>query len=212
MATDGFLFSSDHFSIILPYLGWECCCFKHIWLVNKDALQAFRRYFDQLVEAEGLYGQPGWRPTNFYNFEGMPETTARNVLWEDARPWLERGLDNAINMALVKNAGYGGVSRGNRLFSINYSLIYHICLQPTPYNHSEVAYIWVTDYMKKWALRLKGSNVYNSLSEVDKEKRWKIISKYLKKVFLYLDKYHVIDHNLPRIEELAASVKVEILD
>lgn len=226
MATDGFLFSRDHFSIILPYLGWECCFFKPIWLVNKEALQAFKqyiKYFDQLVKAEGLYGQLGWHPTDCYNFEGMPQTTSHIILWEDAWPWLKEGLDHAINMALFRNAkrdilgidcsefsNYDGVR--NRLYAINYPFVYSMCTQRTPYCYSDAMYIWLTGYIKEWALRLKGSNGYNCLSEVNKEKCWKIISKNLGKVFSYLDRYYAKHHNLLLIEALAEKVKVEILD
>mmetsp|Transcript_3656 Transcript_3656/g.10804 ORF Transcript_3656/g.10804 Transcript_3656/m.10804 type:complete len:745 (-) Transcript_3656:39-2273(-) len=128
---------------------------------------------------------------------------------------LEEGWNNEIKAKAIDvletmlNAGFD--KKSQRLFAPKeyvqtYTTCYNMCTQRSPYNWSEQLYQrhgeTICDYLSKTVLpALKNQRDTFLLTELTK--RWanhKIMNKWMRLFFMYLDRYYVKHHSLPTLD------------
>jgi len=123
--------------------------------------------------------------------------------WEHIK---REGITRLENI-LDKNFAKGDSPFTNKEYLVVYNVVYHMCTQRAPHNYSDALYEKhnraTAEYLSSRVLQAVTAkrDVY-LLAEV--AKRWKhqeIMIKWMKKFFLYLDRFYVEHHNLPTLEE-----------
>ncbi|KAH8064472.1 hypothetical protein JL722_1346 [Aureococcus anophagefferens] len=127
---------------------------------------------------------------------------------------LEEGWNNEIKAkaidVLEEMLNNGFDQKSQRLFAPKeyvqtYTTCYNMCTQRSPYNWSEQLYQrhgeTICDYLTKTVLPLR--HQHNDFLLTELTKRWanhKIMNKWMRLFFMYLDRYYVKHHSLPTLD------------
>ena len=108
----GFLFSSDHLSIIFSFVGWNNVAANQQYLISKEASIPFQRVVEKILSMKLFYHHPTWNPKECYNYAKSPQQPSRIqvpsdtnpvIEWEDGWRVLKQGLHHQINISLYRH-------------------------------------------------------------------------------------------------------------
>lgn len=122
-----------------------------------------------------------------------------------------------IPLKKLLDGGLKGEGINNKAYAHTYSVCYNLCTQKHPYNfsadlyekHGEV----IKDYLSQTVVpSLQDKHDAFLLDEVCR--RWnnhKVMNKWMKSFFMYLDRYHVQYHSLPKLYDAGLTYFKEIV-
>lgn len=143
---------------------------------------------------------------------------ARKVLYDFTSGWNDEILPKAIEpMKVLLDEGIKGEGLSNQAYAHTYSVCYNLCTQKHPYNYSTELYERhgqvIVDYLSKTVVpSLHDKHDTFLLHEVCR--RWsnhKIMNRWMKSFFMYLDRYYVQYHSLPKLTEAGLNHFKEIV-
>ena len=127
----------------------------------------------------------------------------RKVTYDFTTGWNEEILPKAIEpLKVLLDEGIKGEGLSKQAYAHTYSVCYNLCTQKHPFNFSEQLYEnhgkVIVDYLSKTVVpSLHNKHDTYLLHEVCR--RWsnhKIMNRWMKSFFMYLDRYHVQYHSL----------------
>ena len=94
----------------------------------------------------------------------------------------------------------------NREYVMTYTMCYNMCTQRSPYNYSEQLYVKhgevIEEYLQQTVLPAISSQQEGFILQ-ELCHRWtnhKVMNHWMRKFFMYLDRYYVVHENLPSLE------------
>lgn len=109
------------------------------------------------------------------------------ILWEDVEPKLEEMVFRKPYRVLKAGPGPIMDTISTEEYSHSYTLVYTICTQKPPYNHSEMCHKFIGDMAEKYAL--------------PPGERREAFIKYVTCCFKYVDRFYVRRLSLPALSE-----------
>lgn len=143
---------------------------------------------------------------------------ARKVLYDFNSGWNDEILPKAIEpLKVLLDEGIKGEGLSNQAYAHTYSVCYNLCTQKHPYNYSTELYERhgqvIVDYLSKTVVpSLHDKHDTFLLHEVCR--RWsnhKIMNRWMKSFFMYLDRYYVQYHSLPKLNDAGLNHFKEIV-
>ena len=133
---------------------------------------------------------------------------ARKVTYDFTTGWNDEILPKAIEpLKVLLDEGIKGEGLSNQAYAHTYSVCYNLCTQKHPYNYSTELYERhgqvIVDYLSMTVVpSLHDKHDTFLLHEVCR--RWsnhKIMNRWMKSFFMYLDRYYVQYHSLPKLTD-----------
>ena len=132
----------------------------------------------------------------------------KKVMYDLDSGWNDEIIPKAIEpLKVLLDEGIKGEGLSNKAYAHTYSVCYNLCTQKHPYNYSVELYQRhgqvIVDYLTQTVVpSLHDKHDSFLLHEVCR--RWsnhKIMNRWMKSFFMYLDRYYVQYHSLPKLAD-----------